>query len=331
MKRTKATPRPVYGHLSHRSYTGKRLAKQHTNYPILLFLLLCLGVFMIGLSLRARAEDVSVNATSNGPPPPAPAIITSPAEGTRFTTVPITVNGTCPARFMVKLYRNDVFSGAVLCALDNTFQIQTDLFDGANDLRARVFNAVEDEGPTSPTIRVYYDRPVTPQTPTSPTTPASTSSPSAGIEPLIIKADNLYKGYYTGDEISWPLDIIGGTAPYALNIDWGDGNTSIFSRKQSGAFSIHHVYAAAGPKQDSYIIKLTASDINDSKTFLQLTVIVHDKNNVAVATPGSTSSRGGVPSVFWPIYGMTFLMALSFWLGQRREFLRLKPQLRAHK
>jgi len=57
------------------------------------------------------------------------------------------VKGICPARFMVKIYRNDVFSGGILCAMDNTFQLQTDLFVGSNILKARVFNAVGDEGP----------------------------------------------------------------------------------------------------------------------------------------------------------------------------------------
>ncbi len=330
MKKKKSAKRPIPGHLSHSAYTGKRLPRKHTNYPVLIFMLLCLGVFMFGLSLRARAADVSVNAISNGPPPPAPAIITSPAEGTHFASVPIMVSGTCPARFMVKLYRNNVFSGAALCALDNTFQIQTDLFEGANDLNARIFNAVGDEGPTSPVIRVYYDKPTAP----SSSTTTSSPTPSSGLTPpLLIKADNLYKGYFTGDEISWPLDIIGGNAPYALSIDWGDGNTSIFSRKQSGEFSIRHTYAKAGPNQDTYLIHLTATDTEEHKTYLQLMVIVHDRDNVATATPGSTSSGSGLPrlNMLWPVYSVTLLMAVSFWLGERREFLRLKPVQRAHK
>lgn len=340
MKNNQTHKRAPYGHLSHSSYTGKRLPKQHTSYPFLMFLLLCLGVFMYGLSLTAHAADVSVTASTDGPPPPSPAVITSPSENDRFTSLPTTVKGTCPATFLVKLYRNNVFSGAALCAADNTFQIQTDLFEGPNDLQARIFNGINEEGPTSPAIRVYYDKPAVPVTtpdstisianPTSQATPSTSSLP-----PLIIKADNLLKGYYIGDEISWPLDIVGGKEPYALSIDWGDGNTSIFSRKQSGEFSIHHIYSAPGPKQDSYIIKLVASDVNDNKTYLQLTVIIHDRSNVASAIPGSTTGltngKTGLPSLkmLWPVYGVTTLMAISFWLGQQGVLttprLRLKP------
>jgi hypothetical protein len=335
-KQNHSAKRAPYGHLSHTSYTGKRLPKQHTSYPILIFLLLCLGVFMYGLSLTAQAANVSVTATADGPPPPGPAVITSPSENDRFSAVPITVKGTCPARFLVKLNRNNVFSGAALCATDNTFQIETDLFEGPNDLQARIFNAVDEEGPTSPAIRVYYDKPPAPVTPSSPTpisNPVSEPSPpSKALPPLIIKADNLLKGYYIGDEINWPLDITGGNAPYALSIDWGDGNSSIFSRKQSGEFSIHHIYSMPGPKQDSYVIKLVATDVDGNKTYLQLMVIVHDKSNVAVATLGSTN-KDGLSSlrIFWPVYSVTLLMAVSFWLGQRREYLRLKPNLRTHK
>lgn len=327
--------------LSHKSFTGKKIPKQYTSYPVLLFMLLCVGVLMFALTFRAQAASVTVNAIANGPPPPDPAIITSPSEGNSFTTTPINVEGTCPAGFLVRLYRNNVFSGGTLCQGDNSFVIQTDLFTGSNLLQARVFNGLDEEGPTSPAITVTYNP--SPGSPdggggnngggTSNPSGGGTSNPSGGTRlPLLIKADNKLKGYYAGDTVEVPLNVSGGTAPYAVSVEWGDGNTTVVSRKADGPFTVRHVYEQGGGYKGSYVIKIRITDSNGETTFLQLTVIVKDR--VELAAFSSTSlSTPSLPlklsfKLLWPVYGLTFAMVGSFWLGEHLQYLRLRPRLK---
>jgi len=331
--------------LSHHSTTGKRLPKEYTAYPLLVFILLLVGVFMAGLTFTAQASNVSVNAYVDGPPPTVAATITSPTSGTRYNAVPVTVSGTCDPGFIVKLYRNDVFSGAVFCPQDGNFSLQSDLFDGSNTLSARIFNALDTEGPTSPTVTVYYDKPVTPIPPPPATTPGvetpGQTSPSTPVSfvkipKMTLNAENLYKGYYTGDTVVWPLEVSGGVPPYAFTVDWGDGKTTTLSRKDAGAFSIKHVYEKEGGYKASYPIKIVGSDSSEDSTFLQLAVIIRDKSKSSNAIPGIASTNAEPPlhipmQYIWPSYGVTLLMVGSFWLGGQRQLLRLKPRIRGHK
>lgn len=349
MKKTRAkSKQPKL--ISHHSNTGKRLPKQYTSYPLLIFILLLVGVFMAGLTFKARASDISVHAFIQAPLPTIPATIVTPIDGAHLSDSLTTINGSCEATDMVKLYRNDNFSGAVLCAADGTFQIQTALFVGANDLHARIFNVTYDEGPQSPIVRVYYDPSSAPGVPASTgdntpvqTTPSNSTPEYRAAAPVVepqfmINSDNFYKGYVVGDTIEWQLNAFGGTPPYALSVNWGDGETTIVSRKDAGIFTVKHVYKKAGGYKGSYAIKITASDANDTSTFLQLMVIIQDKSASSHATPGIASIEGLPPTInlpfdmqyFWPAYGVTFLMAASFWLGQRRTLVTLRPRRKQH-
>ncbi len=309
--------------VSHYSNTGKRMSSQHTSYPLLVFILLLLGVFMTGFTLKVSASNVIVSAFVQAPIPTIPATIITPVANARFNDSQTTVTGTCASANMVKLYRNNNFSGAVLCAIDNTFQIQTALFEGSNDLQARVFNITNDEGPQSAVVRVYYDVP-------------AISTPSS-VPQFMISADNLYKGYNVGDTIEWQIGAVGGTAPYAFSIDWGDGNTSIVSRRDEGVFITKHVYKQIGGYKGSYIIRVTASDANDKSSFIQLMIIIQDSKNVSNSIPAVGSIDNTTPTLpfnmqlFWPAYVVTFLMVISFWLGQRRTLVKPKHRLHAHK
>lgn len=326
---------------SHHKHTGKRLPHKHTSYPAVAMVILLVIFVVVGLTMKTNAANVAVNAFVNGPPPAGPAEITAPLDGDTFTAVPITVSGTCPigGGNMVKLYRNNVFSGAVLCSVSGTFSLQSDLFSGINSLQARVFNAIDVEGPVSSPITVTYTPPPPPPVPPSPSTdtPVTTTTntdDSDAASQMVIKAENAYKGYFTGDTINWELELIGGKAPYALTVDWGDGGLSTVSRKEVGKFKISHVYERAGINQGSFPIKIIATDGAGGSTFLQLMVIVHDKDDIAAALPADSGLSDVPPFSFamsyqvaLPIYLGLLLMVTSFWLGERQELHRLKSRL----
>ncbi|MBA3757488.1 hypothetical protein H0X09_01320 [Candidatus Saccharibacteria bacterium] len=293
-------------------------------WPYIFFLLLCSGVLLVGWTFKITAQNIVVSAKVPAAVLTEPAVITNPVNGQRFTSYPIPVSGTCPLNSYVKLYRNDVFSGTAICSASQTFSLSSDLFSGANEFKARVFNTTDDEGPQSNTVTVYLD-PV-PAEPGAPKPPPSTSS-----SPLIIKTDFRFVGYYTGQTGRWKLEISGGAPPYAVNVDWGDGTSSIFSRKKSGDLIIQHKYEKAGPGENSsYTVKVTGSDSDDNKAYLEFFVIVNSNNLPELVGDTIPTARPPVDTrllwLLWPAYIVVILMVVSFYLGEREELLELRKR-----
>jgi hypothetical protein len=341
----KKSSRPKRKAIVKKQSAPSRRSKFILPWPFVSFILLSIGVLLIGWTFQAQADDIHVTAKVSAPLPTGPAVITSPGDGDRFKDVPITVIGTCPTDTYLKLYRNDFFSGTTLCTTDGNFTLDTDLFPGANKLDAKIFNLTDDEGPAGIPVTVYYDvpqqptgsvsQPQTPASPQNPVTPATTTS--APVTPLTIKSDYTYRGYKVGQTIEWSFDISGGVPPYAVNIDWGDGTNSLLSQKEPGRATVSHRYKQVGNgKNGSFKVKTTVSDSEGRKTFMQLFLII-----VPSGVPGFVSNT--LPSgphinaswlkLIWPAYLVVLLMALSFWLGEREELSELKnnrPLRRRH-
>lgn len=336
----------------HRRHTGRILPRQTTSYPTLAMILLCLGVFLVNWTSLVKAafpgsisNDYVVHASVPGPAPSQPATIDLPVNGTTFTSTPITVSGSCPLSTYETLYRNGFFSGVVLCNATGRYELSTDLFSGTNQLQVRDFSQTDLPGPLSNTVTVVYDRYTRPGVTNSGSSSGTATnsnnnptinhptSPIAAAEPLIFKSMFAYSGHYVGDPTTWQLDIEGGTAPYAISVDWGDGNHDLISRPRPGSFSLDHVYKRAGGYKGSYVTKFSASDTNGEKTFLQLLAIVNNPVGAVSHNTGGAGSTNSTPGYLakimkyiWPSYGLVLLMLASFWLGERREFQHLKPR-----
>lgn len=302
-------------------------------YPLVIFLLLAAGVFLTAWTFRVNADDILVTARIQGPPISTPATITSPADGTHFSAVPIVVTGNCPANAAyVEVFRNNFMSGSTICSGANTFQLQIDLFPGQNDLTAHSFNVTDDEGPVSAPVKVFYDVPPPPTQTSIPVSSGGTSIPPASGNPFNLKTAFVYKGYYVGQEVQWPLEISGGNAPYALNVDWGDGKNSIISRKQAGQFIIKHAYSNAGGYKGNYQIKIQASDTNESYAYLEFFVIINAKTsapgigNIYTKPPPSIGGLRHLLWIAWPVYATVSFMAVAYKLGEREEFIILKKR-----
>ena len=313
-----------------RKTAKKRAAKQRKKllfipYPLVIFLMLCVGVYLTAWTFNAHADDIIVNAIVKGKAITAPAVITTPADGTHFVAVPITVDGTCPAdAAYVEIFRNNVMAGSAICSGSSTFSLQIDLFAGQNKLEAHVFNITDDEGPVSAPVNVFYDVPKNPQP------GLQTSPPSSNKNPLQLKTAFIYKGYYVKDEVRWPLEISGGTAPYALNVDWGDGKNSIISRKDAGQFDITHVYQHPGGFHGTYTIKAQASDGDGNYTYLEFFVIVNQRTSAGISNniySKGPPTLGGLHEwvwLAWPIYLAVLLMVVAYKLGEREELIVLR-------
>lgn len=309
-------------------------------YPLMVFLLLAAGAFLTAWTFRVDAQDILVTARIQGPALTGPATITSPADGTHFSAVPITVEGSCPTNAAyVEIFRNGLMGGSGICSAGGTFSLSTDLFDGRNDLTAHSFNITDDEGPVSTAVSVFYDAPPPPVLDTGqPNLPEQASqNASSAVQkhkkaPLTLKTSFVYKGYYIGQQVDWPLEVSGGSEPYALNVDWGDGKNSIISRKTSGQFTISHVYATAGGYKGSYIVKVQASDTESAYSYLEFFVIVNAKEavpgigNIYNKPPPTIGGLRHLLWIAWPVYVLVILMAVAYKLGEREELLVLRKR-----
>lgn len=255
------------------------------------------------------AGSVGLSGRVPGPPPTAAAVITSPRNGQRFAASPITVTGTCPKDLIVELYKNDIFAGSGVCHDDQTFKFDIDLLYGANTLVARVYDALDQPGPDSAAVTIYYDA--------LPPQGAPVDSSNSNNIQLLLRSSPVYRGAFPKDTLKIPLEIIGGKAPFAVNVDWGDDKSDLFTRADNSPFEVKHAYVRPG----TYQVTFRASDSQQRVAFLTVIVIINGRAEVAsgITKLGPRASDRGGLLLVWPILGAAVLMVISFWLGERRE------------
>lgn len=326
-------------HVAHHRHTGHVLPKRSTSWAVLVMIMLCVGVLMLSWTHAVTADSGSyvVHASVPGPPPTDAATIDTPLNGAAYTSVPIKLTGSCPVGTYVEILRNGFSSGIALCSAGGSYEIQIDLFAGVNQLVARDYSFTDQAGPDSGITTITYNPPGKPPvvngggTTNVPYTPGVTGGVPV---PLLLKANYTFVGYYVGQPAHYQLRIEGGTAPYAIQVDWGDGKTQLYSIKEPSALSIQHTYSRTGAYHGSYPVKIHATDSEQNQTYLQLLAII--SNRPKTVASGTTSGSGGgfqfgqftsighVIAYVWSTYGLIVLMLISFWLGERRELFAIR-------
>lgn len=250
-----------------------------------------------------QSGSIGLEGTISSAPPTRGATIAVPGNGSIVSAVPITVSGLCPTGLLVKIFDNGVFVGSALCT-NGSYSLQIDLFGGRNDLVARVYDALDQAGPDSNTVTVTFNNAQFLQF----GTPLSLTSPYAE------------RGAPPGTQLTWPVILNGGTGPYALSVDWGDGTSpDLMSVTTPGTVTLKHVYKTAGV----YTVIVKATDKNGSAAFLQLVgqatgAIQNNKNGTTTIIQTQTS--------WWPFAVMVPLLLLSFWLGGQHKVHRLRRE-----
>lgn len=251
-----------------------------------------------------QSNSVGIDGTVRGDPPKTAATITFPANGQSITTLPTRVSGLCTGDLLIKLFKNGVFAGSAQCQ-NGTYSIQTDLFNGANELVARVYDALDQQGPDSNTVTVTYVQ-----------TGFNTSASRVALSSSFAR-----RGANPGETLTWPILLSGGSGPYAISIDWGDGETELISRTFTGEFNISHVYKTPGVY--TMLVKVTDGDNNSA--FLQLVGV----GNGTLAQDNQINSSTTVVKttvVWWPVLVASVFVVLSFWLGGRFKLEQLRRQ-----
>ncbi len=304
---------PVRKRLIQKRHTGKIRGHEHTAYLPLALLLLIVGFFLTDVTVIAwdrpgpAAGSIGLTGVMPGKPPTKGAVINTPTTGQSFTQTPVVVSGTCPTNTLVEIFKNDIFAGSTPCATDGTFKLEIDLMIGNNILIAKVFDALNQAGPDSNAVNVTYNPGFAGA--------SGVTSLNFGGPQLIINTDAVFRGAFPNKEMSIPIDIIGGRAPYAVNIQWGDSTNKIVSRPDNASFRETHVYAKAG----TYQLSLQATDADGRVAFLTVASIVNGQPDPEVAAAATANQTTHLLIALWPLYASVFAMTISFWLGEWRE------------
>jgi hypothetical protein len=300
--------------LSHVAHTARLRPHEHTSYVPLGILLLVVGLSLIAYTAAATSPgpeggSISLSGTVPSAPPTVAAKITQPKDQQHFNASPVTFTGTCPLNTLIEIYKNDIFAGSTNCSTAGSFSVDVDLLFGQNTIIARDYDALNQPGPDSAPVTVFYD--------VLPAQSGALTPIDFGGSQLLLNTDAVFRGTFPGQELSMPLDILGGTPPYAVNIQWGDTNNKVVPRNSNATFNVGHTYSKPG----TYQITVQATDAAGRVAFITVASIVNGQPSTTTGT-GSTSTPASTTNellVLWPLYTSAIGILGSFWLGERRE------------
>lgn len=247
-----------------------------------------------------------LEATKPKAPPKVGATISTPGNGSSFSTSPITVNGICPTDLLVQVYDNGVMVGSVICK-NGSFSMQVSLFAGKNELSAIVYDELDQPGPKSNIVTVTY-----------------TDTHFTAFGALVTLTSSYgRRSAATGSELGWPLQLSGGTGPYAFSIDWGDGTPmELKSQSFGGVVAIAHVYKKAG----IYAVNVRATDVGGVSAFLQVVALASGKVDDVSAAKDSADTPP--PAILWtPTIASMVLLLPAFWLGRQSQLVSLHNKM----
>jgi hypothetical protein len=267
-------------------------------------------VVALGSQQNPQSSSTGLEGTVAGPPPSSPATISIPVNGQTVSNTPITVSGLCKTDLLVKIFSNNVFVGSTICK-NGSYSLQVDLFSGANDLIARIYDALDQAGPDSNVVRVTFND-------------AQFAQFGTRVTLTSIYAR---KGAAPGQTLTWPITLSGGLGPYAVSVDWGDGKpATLLSKAFADSFDITHIYDNAGV----YNVIIKATDANGVSAFLQLVGVgtgqVTGKSSTGTSGGGTTTTTKS-QIILIPLLVIIPLLAVAFWLGRRHELFTIRKRL----
>lgn len=253
-----------------------------------------------------------LEATKRQPPPKDPATIAVPGNGAQYTDPIHTVQGICTSELLVEVYNNGALAGSGMC-VNGHYSIQITLYPGDNELVAIIFDSLEQAGPESNHVTVRYN--------------------DLNLKPfsqsLSLTSQYGRRSTQLGNPLQWPLQLVGGTGPYAFSIDWGDGGKpELKSQAFSGNLTITHDYKKAG----IYTINITVTDSNGLTAFLQVVTVISGAPDPASATQQAKKTLDpttvGKARIMWiPTLLLLILLLPTYWLGRRSMLVTIRRKM----
>ncbi len=255
-------------------------------------------IFALGSPQTPQNGSTGLTATIPSPPPSTGATIVVPVSGQTVTNIPVIVSGICPNGLLIKAFSNNVFIGSTTC-INNSYSMRVDLFSGSNKLFVNDYDALNQSGPQSNVVNISYNS-------------AQYSQPSSQV---VITSSYGDIGVNPGQQLVWPINVSGGTPPYAINTIWGDGQQSLQSLGVAGSFDLKHTYSTAG----TYKITVSVSDSKGVMAFIQFVGIANGQISSSSTTKTKTvvNSQVGGFTDWWIFPIISVVLLVSFWLGMR--------------
>lgn len=251
-----------------------------------------------------------LEATKPQDPPTSGATITTPGGGASFNRSPITVSGICPSGLLVQIYNNNVMAGSVMC-VNGSFSLEIGLFTGQNELKAIVYDDLEQAGPESTVVTVSY----------------SNAQFSAFGQLITLTSSYGRRSSPAGSMLNWPLQLTGGTGPYAFSLDWGDGSKAeLKSQSLAGLVTVAHAYKKAG----IYNVNIAVTDTNGVSAFLQLVAVSSGKVDTdASASVDDKKGEGGIiRTILWAPMAIAIAMLIpAYLLGRRSQLVSVRNKM----
>lgn len=312
--------------LAHHAHTGRRLPFYCTSYAVLYFIIAFTTLFLLYTSRQVVAGPpqqqsgaISLSGTIQGTPPETPAKITSPSSGSRYKQSQLEVQGNCLENAFVEIYRRNIYAGTAMCSTAGRFVIIITLLSGANELIAKTRDSLNQYGPNSDSITVYLDGTAKKS--------VSAANRQAPADPLLLTTTAIQKGFKLNEEATIEYEISGDRLPYIVSIDWGDGSPpGLYTHQSSGKFTASHTMKKAG----QIVIHISALGASGEQAVLQTILVVEGEGSYAAPiSPActdcivSTEIASLIDKLWLPLLIAT-LMTVSFWLGEKVIYQRLK-------
>ncbi|MCA9334604.1 hypothetical protein KC953_00500 [Candidatus Saccharibacteria bacterium] len=255
--------------LRHHKHTGKILHHRHTSYRVLFLLMIIPVVMMALVGQFVKASDYDVTASVPATIPRIAPVITSPNSG--FTTVNsnITIRGTCPLGHVagvVAIYENKKLLGAQPCLANGTFAVPISLSLGSHVFVATIISVMNDVGLSSSLLVITREK----------IFPLSINTLGNPV-PITISPSDPFLVMDTDGRVVWRGTINGGSRPYMVEIDWGDGSTSKYKVSDVSRHSFVHIYS----DQQAHTVIIRVKDDAGASTVLYSIALTSGLRQVA--------------------------------------------------
>jgi hypothetical protein len=211
-------------------------------------------------------------------------------------------------------------AASVPCESDGTFTVPITLTLGTHALGTKIYNVTDDTGPDGPTITVYYVAKTIGTTDRGGATPEQTLG-----APLVLTIDEPFIVFGPAKDAVWLGTIDGGTLPYRVQINWGDGSNNDYTLTKGGAQHFSHHYRAMIP----HMITLVVNDAGGRAARQMYAAVTPFVPPVGLFTNSSPSPWTG--SNIFGIYGAYLVLVATFgflWL-RRHPFAYAKVAVRS--
>jgi hypothetical protein len=153
-------------------------------------------------------------------------------------------------------------------------------------------------------------------------------------DPLIIRTDYTYLVRPGRQQTDLQVGVTGGTLPYSVTADWGDGGTTTLTRGDNAPFTLSHTYPTPSGGNRDYKVLVRATDAHGQAALMQLSVVVKGGGGFLLAANNTsmTAFLNGVQHwlwLIWPAYVVVVLMAIGYYLGEREEYQHLMAKRRS--